>query len=185
VSRHAQTAVETTLVAARAERRILFLRGHKVMLDGDLAALYGVPTKRLNEQVRRNQGRFPEDFMFRLTAKEDRALRSQSATSKRRGGRRYVMYAFTEQGVAMLSSVLRSERAVQVNIAIMRTFVKLREMLSSHRDLARRLDEMETRYDAKFRVVFDAIRALIESPVPSKRTIGFRPTASNRAGDEV
>ena len=167
----------------RVERRILSIRGQKVMLDADLAELYGVATKALNQAVRRNIERFPHDFMFQLTPKESEglkdylgstALRSQSVTSKEgRGGRRYLPLAFTEQGVAMLSSVLRSPRAVQVNIAIMRAFVKLREMLASHRDLARRLDEMESRYDAQFKVVFDAIRELMTPPETPRRRIGF------------
>ncbi len=141
------------------ERKIYLIRGHKVMLDNDLAELYGVPTKRLNEQVRRNLRRFPDDFMFQLTDEEAVILRSQFATSKR-GGRRYLPYVFTEQGVAMLSTVLNSERAIEVNIAIMRVFVKLREMISSHKDLAKRLDDLEKKYDAQFKVVFDAIRQL-------------------------
>jgi len=139
----------------RIERRILLIRGQKVMLDADLAELYEVETKELNQAVRRNADRFPEDFMFRLKDDEAAALRSQIVTSNEgRGGRRYNPYAFTEQGVAMLSSVLRSPRAVQVNIAIMRAFVKLREILGSHRDLARRLEEMESKYDEQLRVVF-------------------------------
>ncbi|HEV2493975.1 MAG TPA: ORF6N domain-containing protein [Terriglobia bacterium] len=168
----------------RIERRILLIRGQKVMLDADLAELYEVETKALNRAVRRNLSRFPGDFMFQLTAKEFEALRfhfgtsslrSQIVTSKGgRGGRRYNPLAFTEQGVAMLSSVLRSHRAVQVNIAIMRAFVKLREMLASHRDLARRLAEMEKKYDAQFRVVFDAIRELMKPPEKPRRRIGFR-----------
>jgi len=146
-----------------------------VLLDADLARLYGVTTGRLNEQVRRNHDRFPGDFMFELSAEEAAVLRSQSATSKKgRGGRRYRPYVFTEQGVAMLSSVLRSARAVQVNIAIMRAFVSLREMLASHRELAARLEQMDKTYDAQFKVVFDAIRALIEAPPASARRIGFR-----------
>lgn len=162
------------VVTQRAERRILFVRGAKVMLDSDLAELYGVPTRRLNEQVRRNRERFPEDFMFQLTRSEEDALRSQSAISKaRRGGRRYPHLVFTEQGVAMLSSVLRSSRAVGVNIAIMRAFVRLREMAASHSELALKLNEMEARYDAQFKVVFEAIRALLETPARPSRTIGF------------
>ena len=130
-------------VVLRAEWRIVFLRGHKVLLDADLVELYEVPTRRLNEQVRRNRSRFPPDFALELSAEEFTALRSQSAISKPgRGGRRHLPLAFTEQGVAMLSSVLRSERAVQVNIAIMRAFVRLREMLATHRDLAQRLEQM-------------------------------------------
>lgn len=157
----------------RIERRILLIRGLKVMLNADLAELYGVTTKRLNEQVRRNRDRFPEDFMFALTRQETLILRSQFATSSSWGGPRYNPLAFTEQGVAMLSSVLRSERAVQVNIAIMRTFVKLREMLASHRELARKLEEMEKKYDAQFKVVFDAIRELMRPPEKLRRRIGF------------
>ncbi len=163
------------ILPERIERKILLIRGQKVMLDADLAELYGVETKVFNQAVRRNTRRFPEDFMFRLTHAEAEALRSQIVTSKEgRGGRRYNPLAFTEQGVAMLSSVLRSERAVQVNIAIMRAFVKLREMLASHRGLARRLHEMEKKYDAQFKVVFDAIRELMRSPEKPRRGIGFR-----------
>jgi phage regulator Rha-like protein len=159
--------------AERVERRILSIRGQKVMLDGDLAELYEVETKSLNRAVRRNMRRFPEDFMFRLTRQEHEDLRCQFGTSNSRGGRRYRPYAFTEQGVAMLSSVLRSQRAVQVNIAIMRAFVKLREILASHRDLAHRLDEMEKKYDRQFKVVFDAIRELMRPPEKPRRRIGF------------
>jgi hypothetical protein len=159
----------------RIEHAILLLRGQKVMLDADLAALYGVPTRRLNEQVRRNLARFPADFMFQLSPEEVDALRSQFATSKRgRGGRRYAPLVFTEQGVAMLSSVLNSERAVQVNIEIMRAFVRLRRMLASHADLARRLDALERKYDAQFRAVFDVIRELMSPPRPHRRAIGFQ-----------
>ncbi len=164
------------------ERRILSLRGHKVMLDADLAELYGVATKVLNQAVKRNIERFPQDFMFQLTKKDvdglvdywdSSALRSQFVTSNRRGGRRYLPLAFTEQGVAMLSSVLHSPRAVQVNIAIMRAFVKLREILATHRELARRLDELESKYDKQFRAVFDAIRELMTPPPKPRRRIGF------------
>ncbi len=144
------------------------------MLDADLAVLYGVSTKRLNEQVRRNRSRFPDDFMFQLTAEEVRSLRSQFATSKQgRGGRRYVPLVFTEQGIAMLSTVLNSERAIQVNIEIMRAFVRLREMIATHKELARKLEALEKRYDAQFKVVFDAIRELMAPPTPKKRKIGF------------
>ena len=176
--------------AERVERRILLIRGQKVMLDADLAELYEVETKALNRAVRRNIERFPEDFMFELTAGEfgglrrhfgTSNLRSQTVTSKGRGGRRYNPLAFTEQGVAMLSSVLRSERAVQVNIAIMRAFVKLREMLASNRDLALRLDEMERKYDARFKVVFDAIRELMKPPEKPRRRIGFNSAEKNEA----
>jgi ORF6N domain-containing protein len=144
------------------------------LVDVHLAALYGVTTKRLNEQVRRNRARFPEDFMFQLTAEEIASLRSQIATSnKGRGGRRYAPYAFTEQGVAMLSTVLNSERAIQVNIEIMRAFVRLRQLLASNTELARKMDALEKKYDAQFKVVFDAIRQLMTPPEPNKRKIGF------------
>ena len=158
------------------ERRIYLIRGHKVILDRDLAELYGVPTKRLNEQVTRNINRFPGDFMFQLGYDEAEVLRSQIATSKEgRGGRRYLPHVFTEHGVAMLSSVLRSERAAQVNIAIMRAFVHLRQLLATHEELARKLDAMEHRYDAQFKVVFDVIRKLMEPPPEEpKRPIGFK-----------
>ena len=158
------------------ERRIYFIRGHKVMLDSDLAELYGVTTGNLNLAVRRNKNRFPEDFMFQLNAKEGKSLILQIARAKGRGGRRAPPYAFTEQGVAMLSSVLHSEPAAQVNIAIMRAFVRLREILATHKDLARKLEEMEKKYDAQFSLVFKAIRELMEpKPVPPSRQIGFRP----------
>lgn len=154
----------------RIQQLILLIRDQKVLLDNDLADLYGVSTKRLNQQVRRNSSRFPGDFMFQLTAEEADALRSQIATSKKgRGGRRYQPYAFTEQGVAMLSSVLNSDTAVAVNIAIMRAFVQLREILSTHKDLARKLDALEKKYDENFRVVFEAIRQLMLPPPEPKK----------------
>jgi ORF6N domain len=144
------------------------------MLDADLAVLYGVSTKRLNEQVRRNRSRFPDDFMFQLTTEEVRSLRSQFATSKQgRGGRRYAPLVFTEQGIAMLSTVLNSERAIQVNIEIMRAFVRLRRMLASNEDLSRKLAALEKKYDSQFRVVFEAIRELMTPPEAKKRKIGF------------
>ena len=158
----------------RIDRSILLIRGQKVMLDADLAELYGVETRVLVQAVRRNNERFPDDFMFRLSSQEFAFLRSQSVTSSQWGGRRYPPYAFTEQGVAMLSSVLRSKRAVQVNIEIMRAFVRLREMLATHKDLARKLAAMERKYDAQFKVVFDAIRKLMAPPPARKRPpIGF------------
>ena len=162
-----------TVPMERVADRILSIRGHRVMLDADLAELYGVATKRLNEAVRRNAARFPEDFMFQLMPDEAESLRSHYATSKGRGGRRYIPYAFTELGVAMISSVLNSERAVQVNIAIMRAFVRLRELAASHKDVHRRLDEMEGKYDRQFKVVFDAIRALMEPTAKPRRRIGY------------
>ncbi len=142
------------------------------MIDHDLAALYGVETKVLIQAVKRNLERFPEDFMFLLTEKEFKILRSQFVTSSW-GGRRYIPYVFTEQGVAMLSSVLRSKRAIQVNIQIMRTFTKLKSLLATHKDLQRKIEEMEKKYDQQFRVVFDAIRALITPPAPKRKKIGF------------
>ena len=152
--------------------KIFVIRGHKVMIDRDLAELYGVETKRLKEQVRRNISRFPEDFMFVLTNQEVRNLRSQIATSSW-GGTRYIPMAFTEQGVAMLSSVLNSERAVQVNIQIMRTFTRLRQMLASHEDLRQKVEDMESRYDEQFQVVFEAIKQLISEEEKPKQKIGF------------
>ncbi len=172
-------AGETTLVPLeRIEGLILLIRGQKVMLDADLAALYGVEVRTLNQAVKRNLARFPDDFMFQLTAEEAAALRSQSVTLKSGRGqhRKYLPYAFTEQGVAMLSSVLRSPRAVQVNIQIMRTFVNLRRMLATHEELARKLAALERKYDHQFKLVFDAIRELMTPPEPKeKRRIGFGP----------
>ena len=159
----------------RITRAILVIRGHKVLLDSDLASLYGVATKALVQAVKRNLNRFPADFAFQLSDDEFQRLRSQTVTSKPgRGGRRTPPYAFTEQGVAMLSSVLRSERAVAVNVEIMRAFVQLRQMLESHVELAKKLDALEKRYDAKFKLVFDAIRELMTPPVTRTKPIGFR-----------
>lgn len=163
----------------RIESVILVIRGHRVLLDTDLALLYEVETKALNRAVKRNLERFPADFMFQLTVEEAKLLRFQSGTLDKgekptRGQhRKYLPYAFTEQGVAMLSSVLRSSRAVRVNIEIMRAFVRLRQMLQQHADLARRLATLEKKYDAQFKVVFDAIRVLMSPPVKPKRRIGF------------
>ena len=164
------------MLREQVERNILFIRGHRVMLDTDLAKLYGVPTKVLNQAVKRNASRFPPDFMFQLTMEEATALRSQFATLETGRGqhRKYRPYAFTEQGVAMLSSVLHSERAIQVNIAIMRAFVQLREMIGSNKGLARRLNELEQKYDSQFRVVFEAIRELMAEPEPKVKRIGFK-----------
>jgi hypothetical protein len=156
-----------------AVNRILVVRGKSVMLDSDLAQLYAVPTKRLNEQVRRNIKRFPEDFMFQLTDEEAGHLRSQFATSKQ-GGRRYLPRVFTQEGVAMLSSVLNSERAILVNIQIMRAFVQLRRMLLTNADLRRKIEAMEKRYDKQFLVIFKAIKQLLEpQPAKKKAPIGF------------
>lgn len=158
----------------RITRAILLIRGHKVILDKDLAALYGVGTRILNQAVKRNRDRFPDDFMFQLTWEEVENPRSQFVILESGKNIKYLPYAFTEQGVAMLSSVLRSERAVRVNIEIMRAFVQLRQMLSSHADLARKLAALEKKYDAQFKIVFDAIRELTAPPEPSrKRRIGF------------
>ena len=167
------------VLATEIHRAILLIRARRVMLDSDLAVLYGVPTKALVQAVRRNPGRFPEDFMFRLTPVEAANLRSQFVTSslgRGWGGRRHTPYAFTEQGVAMLSSVLRSRRAIETNIAIMRTFVRLRQMLVSHEALAGKLEALEKKYDANFKVVFDAIRELMSPPSSRRRAIGFRPS---------
>lgn len=155
------------------EKRILLVRGQKVMLDKDLAELYGVETFNLNKAVKRNLDRFPIDFMFQLTNEEFENLIFHFGIS-RWGGTRKLPYAFTEQGVAMLSSVLKSKKAVQVNIEIMRAFVKLRELLTTHKDLTRKLEEIEKKYDAQFRIVFDAIRQLMQPPEKPKRQIGFQ-----------
>jgi hypothetical protein len=162
--------------AERVARQIFVIRGQKVMLDTDLAELYQVPTKRMNEQVRRNLARFPEDFMFQLTDRETEVLRSQFATSSW-GGRRYLPYVFTEHGVAMLSSVLSSKRAVQMSILIIRAFVKLREMLASHKDLAVRLAKMERvqkRHGSVITILAEELQEMKRLPPPPARRIGFR-----------
>lgn len=185
-----------TIPDSLIENSILLVRGHKVILDKELARLYGVSTRTLNQAVKRNLNRFPEDFMFQLTAEETTAwhqatatpsrsqnvtlkespLRSQIVILKNSRGKhiKYRPYAFTEHGILMLSSVLKSERAVQVNIQIMRTFVRLRELLASNADLNRRLDDLERNYDARFKIVFDAIRTLLRPPRKKTRRIGFR-----------
>lgn len=167
---------ESTSVAPaeRIERSILLIRGEKVILDKDLAALYCVTTGNLNKAVSRNLNRFPSDFMFRLTQQELSNLIFQFGTSSW-GGVRRPPRAFTEQGVAMLSSVLRSERAAQVNIEIMRTFVRLRRMIASHAQLTKRLDDLEKKYDSRFRIVFDAIRQLMTPEGQKRSPIGFKP----------
>ena len=158
----------------RIEEMILQIRGQKVMLDRDLAALYGVETKALKRAVKRNLKRFPDDFMFVMTQAELADWRCQYGTSNsERMGLRYPPMVFTEQGVAMLSTVLNSERAIAVNIAIMRTFARLRHILASHADLARKLEDLEKKYDKQFRVVFDALRQLMEQPDPPQKQIGF------------
>ena len=159
----------------RIEKAIYLIRGEKVMLDRDLAALYGLATKALKQAVRRNLDRFPNDFMFVLNTNEFRNWRSQFVTSKAdQKGLRYAPMAFTEHGILMLSSVLKSERAVQVNIEIMRAFVNLRRMLASNVELAGKLKELESKYDRQFKVVFDAIRRLMSPPPPARKPIGFR-----------
>ncbi len=172
-----QTSVPVNII----ERRIHLIRTHKVMLDSDLAELYEVPTKAFNQAVKRNLERFPEDFMIRLTEEElsGLSLRSQIVTSNgTRGGRRYLPYALTEQGISMLSSVLSSPRAVQVNIAIMRAFVQLREIASTHKDLLQKVNDMEKKYDENFQVVFRAIKELMQPvPLPGKRKMGFEAEA--------
>jgi len=159
------------------ERKIYLIRSDKVMLSVDLAELYGVEPKVLVQAVKRNRERFPEDFMFQLTNQEFTNLKSQFVTSSWGGIRRATPYAFTEQGVAMLSSILRSKQAVQVNIAIMRAFVKLREMLSTHKELAHKLVQLERKiekHDTEIKVIFDAIRQLMAAPEPKEKKIGFR-----------
>lgn len=156
----------------RIEKVIYLIRGQKVMADIHLAELYCVKTKELNKAVKRNLDRFPADFMFQLNSEEIDNLRFHFGTS-RWGGRRYKPYVFTEQGVAMLSSVLKSKRAVQVNIQIMRTFTRLRQILASHKELLKKIEEMESKYDGQFKIVFDAIKELMKPPTNSEKKIGF------------
>jgi hypothetical protein len=170
MSKHRQAV----LAPERIETRIFLIRGQKIMLSTHLAELYEVEPRVLVQAVKRNIERFPEDFMFQLSAEEFVSLKSQFVTSSWGGLRRAAPYAFTEQGVAMLSSVLHSPRAVQVNIEIMRAFVRLRQMLQQNADLARKLAALERKYDAQFKVVFDAIRGLMAPPVPRRKRIGFR-----------
>ncbi|MDE2136386.1 MAG: ORF6N domain-containing protein [Gammaproteobacteria bacterium] len=176
------TARRVLVPVEQITHAILVLRGHKVLLDAELAAIYGVTTKRLNEQVRRNRGRFPADFMFQLSAQEAAVLRSQSATSKPsgRGGRRYLPNVFTEHGAIMAATVLATPRAIEMSIYVVRAFVKLRELLSSNRRLARKLEVLERsllaldlKTQRRFKEVYDAIRALMREPAPKRRGIGF------------
>jgi len=170
--RKLQIIIPTELI----EKKIYLIRGHRVMLDSDLAELYGVETKMLVRAVKRNIDRFPPDFIFQLTKEEFDNLRCHFGTSSQWGGRRYLPYAFTEQGVAMLSSVLRSKRAIQVNIAIMRVFVRLRQILSTHKELAYKLSELERKiekHDEEIKAIFDAIRQLMAPQEKPKRKIGF------------
>jgi hypothetical protein len=172
------------MIPARVARTILLMRGHNVMLDADLADLYQVNVKVLNQAVKRNRARFPSDFMFKLTAREAGSLRSQFVTVKSKRGRtrgrhrKYLPYVFTEQGAAMLSSVLRSPRAVQVNIEIMRAFVHLRQMLQSNAQLLEKINALARTYDARFAAVFEAIRGLMTPLTSPKRQIGFRVVKS-------
>ena len=172
-SKSARTSSGVLIPLQQIEQRIFVIRSHRVMLDVHLAELYQVRTKILNRAVKRNCDRFPQDFMFRLSLEEFENLRFHFGTSSLWGGRRYLPYAFTEQGVAMLSSVLRSKRAVRVNIEIMRAFVRLRQWLLTHEELARKLDALEKKYDAQFKVVFDAIRELMTPTHPPRGRIGF------------
>src|ERR1051325_250102 len=167
-------ATETVIPIDRIERLILFIRGEKVMLDSDLAALYGVETKVLNRAVKRNAARFPSDFMFQLTSEETESLRYQFGTSNEgRGGRRYLPYAFTEHGALMLANVLNSARAAQTSVQIVRAFIRLRQLLSSNAELARKLEKLEQRYDRQFKVVFDTLRRLMWPAESKRREIGF------------
>ena len=166
---------DSIVPAELIERKIYLIRNKKVMLDRDLAELYDVETKVLNQAVKRNIARFPEDFMFQLNKEEALELsRSQIVTLKRGQNIKYLPHVFTENGVAMLSSVLNSEMAIQVNIQIMRTFTKIREMLSSHKDLKRKIEEMEKKYDSQFKIVFNAIKELMTLPEKQVRKIGFK-----------
>lgn len=167
--------------AERIERRILLIRSQKVMLDSDLAELYQVETKVLNQAVKRNLERFPADFMFQLTPEETKSLRSQIVTSKKgRGGRRYPPRVFTEHGAVMLASVLNSPVAVQASIQVVRAFIRLRGILAAHKELAHKLEELEKKYDKQFKAVFDAIRQLMEPPEPKRKRIGFKPRRKKR-----
>ena len=174
---------ELALPSEAIERRILLVQGQKVLLDSDLARLYGVTTKRLNEQVKRNIERFPADFMFQLSTEENEVLRSQFATLETGRGRhrKYRPYVFSEHGAIMAASVLNTPRAIKVSVYVVRAFIKLREALATHKDLARKLEELENKYDAQFRTVFDAIRQLMGPPPGSKkRRIGFLMPSSEK-----
>jgi phage regulator Rha-like protein len=162
------------------ENLIRTIRSEKIIIDADLAQLYGVETKVLVQAVKRNLRRFPTDFMFRLTEEEFGFLRSQFVTSKGRGGRRHLPYAFTEHGVLMAANVLNSERAVQASVQIVRTFVKLRQIVLANADLVRKLTELEKKYDAQFNVVFEAIRQLMMPPLTKRKQIGFQPKSLKR-----
>jgi hypothetical protein len=175
---------KTKAIAERIRQTIFLIRGQKVILDLHLADLYEVETRALIQAVTRNRTRFPRDFMFRLTKREFSGLRSQIVISNIRGGRRSAPYAFTEHGVAMLSSVLRSNRAITVNIEIVRAFVYLRRIVSEHADLAKRIDELEEHYDGQFQIVFDAIRGFITAPAKEKKRIGYLASTPGSASFE-
>lgn len=164
-----------SIAMAAIETRILVIRGQRVMLDSDLAEIYGVETRALVQAIKRNKSRFPDDFMFPLTHPEFQNLKSQNVMSSPWGGRRTLPYAFTEHGALMLASVLRSDRAVTMSIYVVRAFARLRELLSTHEDLRRKIEEMESRYDQQFKIVFDALRELIDPPPKNKKRIGFEP----------
>ena len=168
-----KTTQKSVLPAEIIASKIYLIRGQKIMLDQDLAELYGVQTRVLKQAVRRNMDRFPPDFMFELTNEEQKSLRSQFVTLKKGQHSKYLSFAFTEQGVAMLSSVLKSDRAVQVNIQIMRTFTRLRSMLATHKDLKRKIEAMEKKYDENFQIVFEAIKQLFDEEDKPKSKIGY------------
>jgi hypothetical protein len=178
------TSKEIPVPVERIEKAIFVIRGQKVILDRDLAELYGVTTGNLNKALRRNLDRFPPDFMFQLKQEEYESLRFHFGILKRGQHSKYLPCAFTEQGVAMLSSVLRSKRAVQVNIEIMRAFVRLRQILSAHKELERKLAELEKKYDDQFKVVFDAIRALMAPSEKPRKKIGFEVKEASRRYDK-
>ena len=165
---------KTLVPVERIQKAILFIRDEKVILDADLAALYGVSTKRLNEQVKRNRGRFPDDFMFQLTSEEKADVVANCDHLKKLRFSPNLPYAFTEHGTIMAANVLNSERAVHASVEVVRAFVRLRQMLASNTDLARKFEELEGKYDRKFKIVFDAIRHLMSPPLPHRKQIGFR-----------
>ena len=162
-----------TIPIERVEQAIILIRGEKVILDSDLASLYGVDTRSLIQALKRNGRRFPADFVFQLTKDEFKSLRSQTVIAKGRGGRRSLPYAFTEHGAIMAANVLNSERAVEASVEVVRAFVRLRQIVLSNRELARKVEELERKYDAQFKVVFDAIKALMKPPEPKRNQIGF------------
>src|SRR6267143_519013 len=164
---------KTLVPVERIQKVILLIRSEKVILDADLATLYGVSTKRLNEQVKRNRGRFPDDFMFQLTNEEKAEVVANCDHLKRLKFSPNLPYAFTEHGTIMAANVLNSERAVHASVAVVRAFIRLRAMISSNAELSRRLDDLEGKYDRQFKVVFDAIRQLMSPPVPARKQIGF------------